>query len=348
MRALLITLPLIVFVMAVEAEPKQFRTIRKRLGKRKLALFKSEDNTDAEASISTFSPVTSLGGSSFSEIFGYNIAQKVVMDWGAMEQYLLTMEMNEATRGLVREMVDANPCVDSLLAYNAMMDGGANLLIDNAPILENLFTKMLSLRGERNMTMLMGTGASVMRDLDNVLPLFSYFMCQSSPQVAIDSLRDTALVLHKMSQVDSVPFLVFTTPIKDSLSWSAQLTEAVSGWLEHFFRNIEQHDCYTSQDGLGDFIQQLVYNMRDVAGIMGAMSYYETAKEIRDWATFVSSVKETLENREEYSFPGFCGLDTFSEIADIMEDMTSIVGEVGLGRLASQLGLSFRLDLLPQ
>ena len=30
---------------------------------------------------------------------------------------------------------------------------------------------------------------------------------------------------------------------------------------------MELHDCYTSKDGLGDFIQQMVFNIKDVADV---------------------------------------------------------------------------------
>ena len=99
-----------------------------------------------EASESVSYPTATADQSSFSAYFGYNIVDKVRMDWGAMEQYLLTMQLNEATRGLVQEMVDANPCVNSLQAYNSMMEGGAKLLIDNASLIEDMLVSLLSLR----------------------------------------------------------------------------------------------------------------------------------------------------------------------------------------------------------
>jgi len=364
MRSLTLCLFAVLFLVSVEANPKvngkPFRSIRKKIignikDKFKVFLNKedgaeilnavNEDTSEASLPKPMTTPATS---EAFSEIFGYNIAERVTMDWGAMEQSLLTMQMNEYTRGLVQELVDANPCVNSLVAYNSMMEGGAKLLIDNGPFIENVLTSLLSLRGERNMTILLGKTASLMKDLDQILPLFSYFMCQSDPKVSVSSLRETALVLNKMSHIDNVPFLVFTTPIREGLRWSAKLTEALSNWVDHFVRNMEVHDCYTSEDGLGDFIQQLVYNMKDVADIFGALGHFETGKEIRSYSTFVKSIKESISDLPEYSFPGFCGLDMFKRVGEIMEDMTSFIGEVGLTRLSSQLGISFRLDLLPQ
>merc|ERR1711935_278629 len=195
MRSLTLCLFAVLFLVSVEANPKvngkPFRSIRKKIignikNKFKVFLNKedgaeilnavNEDTSEASLPKPMTTPATS---EAFSEIFGYNIAERVTMDWGAMEQSLLAMQMNEYTRSLVQELVDANPCVNSLLAYNSMM-----------------------------------------KDLDQILPLFSYFMCQSDPKVSVSSLRETALVLNKMSHIDNVPFLVFTSPIREGLRWS--------------------------------------------------------------------------------------------------------------------------------
>ena len=49
------------------------------------------------------------------------------------------------------------------------------------------------------MTILLGKSASLLSDLDQVLPLFAYFMCQFDPNISASSLRETALVLNKYS-----------------------------------------------------------------------------------------------------------------------------------------------------
>jgi len=303
-----------------------------------------------EGSGDEFVPVamTTPAGPTFSEFFGYDLVEKITNGFGALEQYLLTMNMNSNTRGLVQEMVDANPCVNSLAAYTSMMNQGSNLLVENAPLLERVVESMLKLRNDRNMTSVLLTSAALLHDLDDVMPLFSYFMCQPDPQLAVDSLRETAFILIRISKLEDVPFLQLTTPIREGLRSSARLTEAVSNWVDHFFRNIELHDCYTTKDGLGDFIEQTVFNIKDMGEILGALQHFEAAKEVRDYAKFVASLKDTLKNLPKYNLPGFCGLDTFGKVGDIVADMSTLVAEVGLESLATDLGVSFRLDLLPQ
>jgi len=360
MRSLSFLIVAVVACVVIEASPKvrnkSFKTIKRRLIGNLKDRFKNINKKEEEVleaptenePMEDSMPMLTSTTSKFAELFGFGIAEKVSMDFGAMEQYLLTMQMNEHTSALVQQIVDANPCVDSLVEYNAMLGAGAKLLIDNGPSIERLLVTLSSLRGERNMTVLLKKSSSIMHDLDQVIPLFGFLTCQYDPKVAVASLRETALVLDKMSHIDNVPFLVFTTPIREGLRWSARLTEALSNWVDHFFRYAELHDCYTSEDGLGDMIQQVVYNMKDVAKILGALGHYETAKEIRSYTIFVKSLKDSLKDLPEYTFPGFCGLDTFAKVGDILDDMTSIIGEIGLGRLSSSLGVSFRLDLLPQ
>merc|ERR1712025_204381 len=111
-------------------------------------------------------------------------------------------------------------------------------------------------------------------------------------------------------------------------------------------------------------IEQTVFNIKDMGEvtcdllphvlsflifkILGALQHFEAAKEVRDYAKFVASLKDTLKNLPKYNLPGFCGLDTFGKVGDIVADMSTLVAEVGLESLATDLGVSFRLDLLPQ
>ena len=141
----------------VDAGPK-VRTIRKKLIGNVEDKFKIFRNQKTEEEINKDvdehptnkylpQPMTTPASSSlFAEYFGYNIAERVTMDWGAVEQFILTLQMNDDTKGLMQELVDASPCVDNLAAFNSMLDGVAKLLIDNGPLIENIVTSLLSIR----------------------------------------------------------------------------------------------------------------------------------------------------------------------------------------------------------
>merc|ERR1711935_366860 len=205
MRSLTLCLLAVLFLVSVEANPKvngkPFRSIRKKIIGNIKDKFKGflnkedgaeilnavdEDTSEASLPKPMTTPATS---EAFSEIFGYNIAERVTMDWGAMEQSLLTMQMNEYTRSLVQELVDANPCVNSLLAYNSMMEGGAKLLIDNGPFIENVLTSLLSLRGERNMT------RSCLSSATSCASLIQKLVCHPSERLPLSSIRCLILTM---------------------------------------------------------------------------------------------------------------------------------------------------------
>ena len=151
MRSLHFLLVTIFISVGIEAElkarNKPFKTIKRRLignlEDRFKRIHKNTEEVEEEISAASVDTSTSI---KFSELFGFNIAEKVEMDFGMMEQGLLTLQLNERTSDLVQELVDANPCADTLVELNAILGAGAELIIDNAPVIERLLVSLNSLR----------------------------------------------------------------------------------------------------------------------------------------------------------------------------------------------------------
>ena len=50
---------------------------------------------------------------------------------------------------------------------------------------------------------------------------------------------------------------------------------------------------------------------------------------------------------EEFKVPGDCSPGGLGRAAVIIKELSDILGEISLERMYTQLGVSFRLDLLP-
>ena len=84
--------------------------------------------------------------SAFCQRFGFNLDEKVRFEWDRQQPKILALAQNPKTAGLVQEMVDANPCVDTLDAYDALIEVGVRYLEVNARELEDSYMTVLSLR----------------------------------------------------------------------------------------------------------------------------------------------------------------------------------------------------------
>jgi len=289
---------------------------------------------------------TPVGNPKFKELFGVNIGEYTRREWQRQLPKILLQSEHPLFRDLIQEMVDINPCVDSLEAYNVFLEHRVQLIEEYSPQIEDLILTAISLRGERNMTVLSIGAADLLEDLNTLSGFLSAFRCQTDLQTASDSLHDLAFNLFKQTLVQDVPDIM-NEGVRASLLWSAQITEAFASVLDHFFISLSTIDCYTSEDYLGDFINVGSRTINDIAQAMGSLGMYSEAKEVRQYAKFVSSFKDSMAVLPEFKVPGDCRPGLLGRFSSILREFSSIITDVGLDALFRDIGLSFRLDLLP-
>jgi len=300
----------------------------------------------ADNSVDSPAVTTSPGNPLFKELFGYNIAENTRTEWDRQLPKIILQSQHPKFSGLIQEMVDINPCVDSLEAYKIFLENRVQLIEQYGTQIEDIILTAFSLRGERNMTAITSGAADLLEDL-NILSGFLYaFRCRTDTQTAANAIHDLALNLYRQSLVDDTPNII-NEGVRRNLLWSAQVTEALASVLDHFFISLSTIDCYTSEDYLGDFIRVGSRTISDIAQALGALGLYSTAKEVRQYASFVGSFKDSLSVLPEFKMPGDCRPGALGRFSSILREFSSIISDVGLEALFRDIGISFRLDLLP-
>merc|ERR1711935_693915 len=224
----------------------------------------------------------------FKKMFGFSIAQYVRHEWDRILPKIILRSEHEKFSALIEEMVDVNPCVNSLEAYTIFLEQRVKLIEEYAPQVEEVILNVFSLRGVRNLTTLTLGGAEILSNLNDLYPVFiTSFGCHHDPDVAVNALHDLALNLYKQSLVEDIP------------------------------------------------------------KAFGALLLYNEAKEIRQYAAFVFSFKESLTVLPEFKIPGDCTPGALGRYSTIFKEFSNIFSEVGLDALFMDIGMSFRLDLLP-
>merc|ERR1711935_301532 len=283
----------------------------------------------------------------FKEMFGFSIAQYVRHEWKEVLPKIILQSKHEQFSALIEEMVDVNPCVHSLEAYTIFLEQRVELIEEYAPQIEDFILTVFSLRGVRNLTTLTLGSAEILSNLDTLYPLFmTSFKCHHDPDVSVTALHNLALNLYKQSLVEDIPN-ISNSLVRQNLLWASQVTEVLAGLLDHFTMNLARIDCYTSRDYLGDFIRLASRTIDDIAQAFGALELYNEAKELRHYAAFVLSFKESLTAMPEFRVPGDCRPGVIGRYSTIFKEFSSILSDVGLDALFMEVGMSFRLDLLP-
>jgi len=278
---------------------------------------------------------------------GFNIAHLFRYEWERILPKIILESEHEKTAALIQEMVDVNPCVDSLDAYVAFLEQRVQIVERYGPEIETMLQKVISLRGEKNLGVILGTGSDILNILDTVSYGFiTSFTCQAVTDVGVDAIRNLALNLYKQALVGDIPN-VSTPSVRKNLYMSARVTEAISNIVDHFSANVARTSCYTSTDAFGDFIEVLSASLSDIGEAFGALEYFEEAKEIRQYSKFILSIKNSLGQSSDFKTPGDCSPGALKRNAALLREVSNTVRDVDMETLFLETGVSFRLDLLP-
>jgi len=281
------------------------------------------------------------------EVNEFNIAKLLRNQWELILPKIILESKHEKTAALIEEMVEVNPCVDSLDAYLEFLEQRIKSIEKISPEIESMLLKIMALQGEKNLGVILGAGADILDTLDAVAVGFvTSFGCQANAEVGVDALRSLALNLYRQSLVEDIPNVLVPTA-RQNLHMSARVTEAISNIVDHFSKNVAESSCYTSTNAFGDFIDVLGATLGDIGEAFGALEYFEGAKVIRQYSKFVLSIKDSLGDLPEFKTPGDCSPGAFKRNAAILREVAGIVRDVDIQTLFLETGVSFRLDLLP-
>merc|ERR1712123_484835 len=171
----------------------------------------------------------------FRDLFGFDFAEKTQRESDAVLSYMRTLVNNQKAMVFINELVDTNPCISSFEGTIRLLEKATEIAVGATPEIEALFRSMQKLQSTRNVSALVYGSSDILSQLDVLLPklqTFTFFSkCRVGSSEGIDSLRDLAHILNRMSLVDAP---VLTTPIKNGLLRSAIITEAITNFLTRF------------------------------------------------------------------------------------------------------------------
>jgi len=276
-----------------------------------------------------------------------SVPELVRYQWERIKPKIILESQHENTAALIQEMVDVNPCVDSLDAYIEFIERRVQMLEEYSPQIEESLLKAISLRGEKDLGILLSTVADILTNMDAVMSkMIPSFTCIAIADVGIEGLRELALNLYRQSKVGDIPNII-TREVRQNFYMAARVIEAASNMVDHYGKNAGQINCYTSTDAFGDFIEMFAATISDLGEGAGALEYFEVAKELRQYSKFILSLKNSLEDLPEFKTKGNCSPGAISRNAAILKEIANIVSDVDMETLFIETGVSFRLDLLP-
>merc|ERR1712106_1181579 len=284
----------------------------------------------------------------FKDLFGFDFARKTQKESDAVLSYMRTLIHNQQAMIFINELVDTNPCISSFEGTIRILEKATEIAVGATPEIEALFSSMQELQSTRNVSALVYGSSDILSQLDVLLPklqTFTFFTkCRSGSSEGVNSLRDLAQILYRMSLVDDQ---VLTTPIKNGLLRSAVITEAITNFLTRFSNYLAQRDCFESRDFVKDGTDIAAELLDGIAEVFGVLGFLPTANVIRAYADFTRSTASSLDGLKAGKMEINCSSGALRDAAENLRGIGDIIKEVGLESLAVELGVVFRLDLLP-
>merc|ERR1711892_3671 len=284
--------------------------------------------------------------SAFKDLVGFNLVGKTKSLSKSFKEGLEILANNENTVKFIDELIETNPCISSLEGIQGLLEQGATVIEKSGTELEEMFVNFVSLSHERNISRLVHGSAKLLLQLESVFPKLESIRlltrCRTSPELGINSMRDLAQILYRMSFVKEFP-----QSVKDKMMRSALITETTTSFLEHMQENFADMDCFTETDFLGDGMLLAGRTLNDMAEVLGVMGYFPEAKRARQFAAFTRATAATMEKLEGFKISDDCSPGVLGRVASYLQDLATVLDEVGLETLAVHVGIVFRHDLLP-
>jgi len=267
-------------------------------------------------------PTSSDCSSEFCKTYGFNLGEKVRFEQDRQTPKTRLLAQNPKTAPLIQEMVDANPCVSNLREYGDMLEEGAVIIEKNAAGIEELIITTLSLKSQSNITAITMNYANMFLLLDELWTDVSSYICLTDPEAGVKAIRDLALVLYKLSLVEDIPGLQ-TRDTAENFEYAAQIVEGLSNVVERYLKNLAEIDCETTADPMAAYTKLSAETVNDVGQFMGSLGYYENAKSVREQASFLFSIADSVSDLDER--PLDCSSGKLKRAASVVMDLAAIL-----------------------
>merc|ERR1712212_550064 len=166
-------------------------------------------------------------------------------------------------------------------------------------------------------------------------------VCSSSPDNTLAYLRGLAVVLHEFSYDDTV---APNKQARDMFHKSGNMVSVVVSFLSQLqsqarnFGSVCNNDKSSVTKGVSA-VGDMIGSLSDMCSSGGN---YKAGVEVRKGADFTSKIAAQIPRLNALNI-GFldCSMKDFNEAAQTMEDIASLVEDIGLERLSNDLGFDF-------
>jgi len=236
-----------------------------------------------------------------------------------------------------------NVCLNSVEEAIEAVETSTKIVEDAAPEIKQLIESIKIFEKLTDTTTVVRESADILRLLEVLLPKLapsSPAVCEASNAQAFGSLRSLAVLVDELS---STTDFYMTSRTRQELKRSAKIISGVTTFITQLNKSFSKFEQFCTSDKEYNIeaitaIGEMMTGLADLFGVLGGLS---DAEEIRKQGNFINKVVASIKKLGDLDL-GTLECDTpgsFKVAADSLDDLAGIIEEVGIEKLAEQLGL---------
>merc|ERR1711931_373019 len=284
-----------------------------------------------------------------------NIVDKTEAFVEAAKTIFHVLDNNTLAEITFDEVFETSECLGDVQDVIDLMDEIVKLVKDNSPEIIYLEAIVENLEGERDINEQISGSVKMVRTLGHLVPNLASLspkLCISNPKASYRSFKSLAHALidirtHREIQVDDI--------VRQHLEFSSKVMSDTANFLKMIIKSVERFRTTCEKNSMKDaaVYDTIVDIMDSLADLFTVLGFDDKVAAIKRQATFVKRITRPFEDLEEIGHIDThitCDFDfgsaNYEELALTLADLGELIKNVGIEKLAADLGIGFELGLI--
>merc|ERR1712079_676988 len=258
----------------------------------------------------------------------------------ATVEILKSFEGSDIAAQYIEPIFATTDCIDGIPAAISLIEEGAKIVSDNAPELVYLEALVENLRGEKDILKLLKGSSKMLRTLDNLIPdIVAPSSCLTDPESSVKVFQDLGSALKEISKN---PNLNVPLSGKGSLDYSATVMIETTEFLKTMNNNLNAFEtiCRSGTKDHAAIYDTIINIMDSLASLFRVLGFEEKEADIQKQGAFIRKIVNEFEDLQLLNLDIECSLNgSYSDLAQLHDDLAKIVEEVGVEELSRGLGV---------
>merc|ERR1712156_347860 len=258
----------------------------------------------------------------------------------AAVELLKSFEGSDIAAQYIEPIFATTDCIDGIPAAISLIEEGAKIVADNAPELVYLEALVENLRGEKDILKLLKGSSKMLRTLDNLIPnIVSPSSCLTDPESSVKAFQDLGAALK---EINNNPNLNVPLSGKGLLDYSATVMIETTEFLKTMNTNLNAFEtiCRSGTKDQAAIYDTIINIMDSLASLFGVLGFEDKEADIQKQGAFIRKIVIEFEDLQLLNLDIECSLNgSYSDLAQLHDDLAKIVEEVGVEKLSTELGV---------